>query len=117
MSNELATADGSRNATIVYVLYLVGLITGGVAGLIGVVFAYLSRGEGEEWVRTHYQFQIRTFWMSFGFGIVIAILTMLVVGVIFIPVLLIWFIIRCAKGLKLLSNKQPIADPTSWLFG
>ena len=111
------TADGSRNALIVYILYLVGIVTGGLAGLIGVVFAYVSQGEADDWVASHYRFQIRTFWISFVASIIVAILCMIFIGLFLIPVLLIWFIVRCVIGLNRLTKKQPIGDPTSWLFG
>jgi len=58
-----------RTATLVYILYLVGLIIQ-VTHLIGVIVAYIYRNDGPDWVRTHYRFQIRTFWIVGRFRLV-----------------------------------------------
>ena len=50
-------------AKIVYILYLVSLLFG-ITGIIGVVMAYINKDDAPEWVQTHYQFQIRTFWIG-----------------------------------------------------
>lgn len=50
-------------AKIIYILYLVGLVFG-VTGIVGVVMAYISKDDAPDWVKTHYQFQIRTFWIG-----------------------------------------------------
>ena len=55
-----AAATAARMATIVYILYLVGLIAG-ITTVVGVVIAYVNRADAPEWVQSHYQFQIRTF--------------------------------------------------------
>jgi uncharacterized membrane protein len=33
----------------------------GITGVIGVVMAYINKDDAAEWLKTHYQFQIRTF--------------------------------------------------------
>ena len=50
-------------AKIVYILYLVSLLFG-ITGIIGVVMAYINKDDAPEWLQTHYQFQIRTFWIG-----------------------------------------------------
>ena len=45
---------------IIYILYLAGFIVG-VTPLIGIVMAYMARGEGPDWLQSHYRWQIRTF--------------------------------------------------------
>lgn len=50
-------------AKIVYILYLVGVVFG-ITGLIGVVMAYIYKSDAPEWLSSHYQFQIRTFWIG-----------------------------------------------------
>ena len=44
-----AGATAARMATIVYILYLVGLIAG-ITTVVGVVIAYVNRADAPEWV-------------------------------------------------------------------
>ncbi|NLG74719.1 MAG: hypothetical protein GX535_00625, partial [Xanthomonadaceae bacterium] len=55
-------AANTDMAKIIYVLYLVGLLTA-LTSLVGVVMAYIYRDEAPDWLKTHYTFQIRTFWL------------------------------------------------------
>lgn len=71
-------------ASLVYILYLLSFVLG-VTFLIGVVLAYLNRGEAPDWVKTHYQFQIRTFWIGLLYGAIGFVLVAIVVG---IPILI-----------------------------
>ena len=52
--------DNTGQAKIIYILYLAGFIVG-ITPLIGIVMAYMNRGEGSDWIQSHYQWQIRTF--------------------------------------------------------
>ena len=45
----------------VYILYLVGFLTG-ITALVGLVIAYLQRNSTDRISQSHFQFQITTFW-------------------------------------------------------
>ena len=47
----------------VYILYLVDFLTG-ITVLIGVIIAYLQRDETDPICKSHFQFQITTFWIG-----------------------------------------------------
>ena len=51
-------------AMSVYVLYGIGYFTG-ISALIGVVIAHVKVDDADPVLRSHYQFQIRTFWIGF----------------------------------------------------
>jgi uncharacterized membrane protein len=51
-------------AFAVYVLYLLGYITG-ITAIIGVVIAYIQADSADAPVKSHYIFQIRTFVIGF----------------------------------------------------
>jgi uncharacterized membrane protein len=54
--NEVSEPSNvSRNAIIVYVLYLAGFVLG-ITPLIGLVVAYVSRDDAPSWLQTHYKF-------------------------------------------------------------
>jgi len=38
---------------VIYILYLVGLFMP-ITALIGLVIAYVNRGDGEDWLQSHY---------------------------------------------------------------
>jgi uncharacterized membrane protein len=100
-------------AKLVYVLYLFGLITG-VTAVIGLVMAYIYRDDAPDWLKTHYQFQIRTFWLMILYGIVCTILTFVFIGLLLFVVLAIWWVIRCVKGLGYLDRRVAYPAPEGW---
>ncbi|MFT6557415.1 DUF4870 family protein [Sneathiella sp.] len=113
---EAAKAKGAaKSANLVYILYLASIVFG-ITGLIGVVMAYINRGDAPAWVQTHYQFQIRTFWI----GILISVIGMLTIaffiGGLILLGFLIWYIVRSVKGMKYLSQNQPHPNPTTWMW-
>jgi uncharacterized membrane protein len=103
-------------ATIIYVLYLLNFIIP-FGALIGLIMAYINKNEEDNFLQSHYQFQIRTFWIGLLYMFIGGLLTIIVIGWLMILFYIIWLIIRCVKGLKYLSKKQPVPNPTSWMFG
>ncbi len=104
-------------ALIIYILYLAGYVTGGITWVIGVIIAHVQVGNATPELASHYRFQIRTFWIGVGYIIVGVVLLLFVVGFLVLGWLFIWSLIRNIKGLLLLNENRPIANPGSWLFG
>ena len=102
-------------AKIVYVLYLIGLLTG-ITMIIGVVMAYIYKDESPEWLRTHYESQIRIFWIGLLYCAIAGLLTFILIGVLLYVVIAIWWIVRCVKGLKHLDQKGAYPDYQGWAF-
>ena len=102
-------------AKIIYILYLVGLVNG-ITILIGVIMAYIYRDDAPEWLRTHYDSQIRMFWIGILYCVVATILIFIFIGVLLYGVIAIWWIIRCIKGLKALDQKAAYPDYLGWAF-
>jgi len=111
--NTSSTNSGS--AKLVYILYLAGIVFG-ITGLIGVIMAYINKSDAPEWLKTHYQFQIRTFWIGFLFLAIGAITSVVLVGWFIILFWVIWLIVRCVKGMKVLDQQQAHPNPTGWFF-
>jgi len=107
-------ADGGT-AKIIYILYLVGLVVG-ITPIVGVIMAYVNRSEAPFWVQTHYQVQIRTFWIGLLYGLIAAVTSIIFIGFIVALFTLVWWIVRCAKGLSSAGNGMPYPNPTSWLW-
>jgi uncharacterized membrane protein len=100
----------------VYILYLVGFLTG-ITVLIGVIIAYLQRDETDPICKSHFQFQITTFWMGLVFFFVGLLTIHIVIGALILIWWAFWTLIRCVKGLLILNKGNAIPEPNSWWFG
>jgi uncharacterized membrane protein len=104
-------------AKIVYVLYLLSIVTVHVTSLIAVIVAYVYQGDAPEALRTHYRYQIRTFWIGLLYSLVSGVLVLAAgLGVLGFLLVAIWVIVRCVKGLMWLDRKQPVPVPATWLW-
>ena len=111
------TLDARAMAIAVYALYLVGFFTAFLTSVAGVIIAYVGRADAPEWLKSHYEFQIRTFWIGLVASIV-GVLTFWVFGLGFLILLLagLWFLVRSVAGLGQLLNSKPYPNPQSWLI-
>ena len=101
--------------TVIYVLYLLALVSG-VTAVIGVVMAYIYRDQGPEWLRTHYDWLIRTFWIGLLYTVIAGILCTILIGFVLLFAVAIWWIIRCVKGLKYLDQRTAYPNYIGWGF-
>lgn len=102
-------------AKIVYILYLVALAFG-ITALVGVVMAYINKDDAPEWLQTHYQFQIRTFWIGILWMFLGTMLSIIFIGWFIFLFAVIWLIVRSIKGIKSLDRQAPHPNPTAWFF-
>jgi uncharacterized membrane protein len=103
-------------ALIVYILYLAGFLTG-VSAVVGLIIAMIEIDRADAVSRSHFRFQIRTFWIGLIY-VIAGIATLHVgVGVLIMVWWIVWTAMRCVKGLLALNAGEPIADPESLLFG
>jgi uncharacterized membrane protein len=115
--------------TVVYVLYLVGLING-LTSVIGFIIALGSRASATPVNETHYRFQIRTgvgVLIGGGLGLALCIvsipLMLILVGFLVLKLaFLVWGLtavylaVRSIVGLVRLSNGEPYPSPDNWLL-
>jgi uncharacterized membrane protein len=102
-------------AKLVYILYLASLVVG-VTSLVGVVIAYVYRGDAPEGLRTHFRLQIRTFWIGLLYGLVGALLSLLGIGLVLLVFVAVWLVVRCVKGLRYLDRREPYSNDGTWLW-
>ena len=114
---------------VVYGLYLLGWV-GFITIPIGLVVAYMNLDKAGPRMRTHYDFQIRSFWIGvaifLSLGLLIgisAVLSVLLIGLPFLFLFIflwgmvgIWFTIRSIVGLLYLSQGEPYPRPNTWLI-
>jgi uncharacterized membrane protein len=114
----MASEQSSNNTTsakVVYILLIISTLIG-VTGIIAIIMAYVLKDDSPEWLQTHYRFQIRTFWIGFLYALIGLVTFGIVIGYFILLFTVIWFIVRCTKGLKQLENNQPVKNIESWLF-
>jgi uncharacterized membrane protein len=111
---EPVFAQGGDARMIPLVIYILYLIPIGVTHIVGLVMAYVARDTAPEWLRSHYSFQIRTFWIGLLYFCIAGVLCVVLIGFALLPVVVIWFIVRCALGLARLSQGQAYPTPESW---
>ncbi len=107
--------SGGQSAKTVYILYL-GSVVLGITGIIGVVMAYIYKDDAPDWLKSHYRFQVRTFWIGMLYLFVGCLLSSVLIGYLILLLWLIWLIARCIKGIKSLDQHQPHSNPTTWMF-
>jgi len=112
---EAKSKNAAKNVKLVYILYLVSLLIG-ITGLIGVIMAYVNKSDAPEWTQSHYQFQIRTFWIGLLMALIGGLTMFLFVGFFILLFWLIWFIVRCVKGMSAAGNGEPYPNPEAWLW-
>jgi len=100
---------------LVYVLYAASFIVG-ITMLIGLVMAYMKRGDADATAQSHYTFLIRTFWIGLIIGIVGLATSFIGVGIVILIALTIWMIIRVVKGFLTYQDGKPIPDPQTNLW-
>lgn len=103
-------------ALIVYILYFASYVIG-ITALIGVIVAHVKIGDADPFLRTHYQWQIRTFWIGLLYFVIGVVLCFVIIGIAVLLFWFIWTLVRNIKGVLALNENRPIANPTSWLFG
>jgi uncharacterized membrane protein len=108
--------SNNQLALIVYILYFAAYFTG-ITSLVGVIIAHVQIDSADELLRSHYRFQIRTFWIGLLYLVVGTILTLVIVGIAILFWWFVWSLVRNVKGVLTLNENRPIANPGSWMFG
>ncbi|OJA47551.1 DUF4870 family protein [Burkholderia ubonensis] len=114
-SAESERLNGLRTLThVLYGLYAVHWLTGGVTGLIAIIINYVKRGDaaGTPYA-DHFEWQIRTFWRALiayviGFALLFVGIGFLVLGAVWI-----WTLYRIIKGWLYLNDNKAL-DPQAW---
>ena len=115
VEDEARMKGAAKMVQFIYFIYLGGLVIP-IAHVVGVVMAYINRGDGGPWVETHLHYQIRSFWMFVLYSFIGALTVVVGIGFLILLAAYVWFIVRCAKGLKFYAREEAIPDPTTWLW-
>ena len=104
-----AGSDDRTVVLVVYGLYLFALLSCGLAGIAGVIVAYLKRGEarGTPW-ESHYDNQINAFWGWFALVVAgVVTIPIFLIGLVVIGAAFVWFLYRTIKGFLAALESKP----------
>jgi uncharacterized membrane protein len=74
-----------------------------------VVIGYVKRDEAAgSWLESHFRWQIRTFWWGLLWGLIGAVLLLVLIGYLVWVAAAIWVIYRIVKGWLYLNDNKPI---------
>ena len=98
---------------ILYALYAIFWLTGGVTALIAIIVDYVKRDDARGTLyASHFAWQIRSFWWSVAWGVLGGVFF---VSVVLIPlafavwgVLSFWMLYRIVKGWLYLNDSKPM---------
>lgn len=113
--------QGTGLALAAYIMLLLFFVP--LVPLVGLIIAIVNVNAQPEWVATHYQWQWRT--VAKGFLLFLGGLLVSIAGAAIFPLLgllgtlimlgvLVWVIVRHARGLVALNRQQPIPNVRSW---
>jgi uncharacterized membrane protein len=107
-------SDERQMALIVYITYLAAFAFPPLA-IAGVVLAYVNRDTAPDWLKSHFTFQIYTFWLGLLFMVVSFVLCVVLIGFLLIFATMAWYVIRCALGINRLMLREAYPNPVSWI--
>ena len=107
---------GLRTLThVIYALYAVHWLTGGITGLIAVIINYVKRSDAAGTpYEAHFDWQIRTFWYGLAGYLIGLALIIVLVGVPVLWAVGIWMLYRIIKGWLYLYDNKPLLSPRAW---
>jgi len=118
MTEPTTTGNGfdANQPTIISLCFLGSFITG-FSGLVGIVLAHVWQGDNqEEWAASHFTYLIRTFWFGFIGFIIAGVLSIVLIGLLLLPLIAIWVGVRSVMSLVKAQRREPMPDPQTFLF-
>lgn len=109
-----ARLDSLRKLThILYALYAIFWLTGGVTALIAIVINYVKRDDAAGTLyASHFAWQIRSFWWSVAWTVLGGVLFATVIGMPLAfavwGILSVWILYRIVKGWLYLNDSKPM---------
>ncbi|MXN78278.1 hypothetical protein GR157_26475 [Burkholderia sp. 4701] len=107
--------SGLRTLThVLYGLYALHWLTGGITGLIAIIINYVKRGDvaGTPYA-DHFEWQIRTFWRALIAYVIGIALAFVFVGFVVMFATWVWTLYRIIKGWLYLNDNKAL-DPQAW---
>jgi len=99
-----------RLTHILYALYAIFWLTGGITALIAIIVGYVKRDDvrGTPY-ESHFRWQIRSFWWCVLWGVIgVLLIPLAFIGFAVLWALGIWMLYRIVKGWLYLNDSKPM---------
>ena len=95
---------------VIYGLYAAGFLIG-LTWIVAIILNYVKRGDvAGTFLESHFNWQIRTFWISLVVGLIGIVLMIVVVGWLVLLADAVWVIYRLVVGGLKLSEDKPVVE-------
>ena len=111
VTDDAERLAGLRRLThILYALYAIFWLTGGITALIAIIIDYVKRDDVRGTLyESHFRWQIRSFWWCVLWGVVgVLLIPLAFIGFAVLWVLGIWMLYRIEKGWLYLNDSKPM---------
>jgi uncharacterized membrane protein len=120
-------ADARLPAFLGYLLVFFMVLTFGLTGVLALLMAIFAEDKAPDWIKGHYQFQTRTFWIAIvpvvlsaalytfvqKHGVTSPTMTVIMLGLVLIC--LGYTVGRAIMGFNHLLYFRPLPNPGTWL--
>ncbi len=91
---------------VVYVLQIIGALTGGLLSIVGVIINFVKRDDArrDPTANSHFGWQMRTFFWSFFWNIIGLCTAWILIGYIILFCTFVWSVYRPIRGMHELSK-------------
>ena len=98
--DEIKEFQSQKSLTeIIYLCQALGFFFGGIPFIIAVIINYIKRDKVKgTWLESHFNWQIRTFWVALVLSIAGAVTIQFGIGIIILTAATFWTIYRIAFG-------------------
>ncbi len=108
--SDLETSNNRNFVLVTYALFAIGVFTGGVFTLVGVIMAYVKRADcAGTYLETHTQWLISTFWWGMLWYVLSGLTVFIGIGFIGFLVTSIWYLYRIVKGIVKFADSRAVA--------
>ena len=105
-----------------YALLIFMVMTLGMTGVLALIISTFAEDKAPDWIKTHYEFQKRTFWVGIApvmvTGLCMTVFARLLPGPViaaFIVLSLVFVAGRCVMGFNHLLYNRPYPNPKTWV--
>ena len=112
-------ADPRKVPFLNYLLLFLMVLTFGMTGVIALLIASFREDDAPDWLKSHYAFQRRTFWLGVVpiIACLVAVTVLRTQGILSLALVLVPLIYlsgRCVTGFNHLLYNRPDPNPKSW---
>lgn len=106
---ETQSANNRNFVLVIYVLFAIGVFSGGLFTLVGVIMAYVKKTDcAGSYLETHIQWLISTFWWGMLWYLLSALTAFVGIGFVGFFIASVWYLYRIIKGIVRFADARAV---------